>query len=289
MYCNAPSCPSELCKEHRSLFFCLPKNTDIIHLQYIKCHCKNSTKYFLLSFIIHVCLLSGFFFEPLWGMKKKEIPVYHLEIVNGTALPGLSASTPGASITPSADQRESRGEEDIAVSPPQRSESRLGKEIHEQARERRQKQKSRARSTIRSMKASRQSVRESDNAGVSPSTPGIPSGADAASVGILGGKQGDGALFTPGDLDNPPAILKRIRPEYPGKAKRKSIEGRVIIQLIVDTNGLPTRCAVYKAEPSGLFEKAALEAAYRMRFTPGKKQGRPVRTLVLLPFDFRLK
>ena len=63
----------------------------------------------------------------------------------------------------------------------------------------------------------------------------------------------------------------------------------VTVRLIVDKEGMPTQCAVQSAQPAGVFEKSAMKAAGAMRFTPGRSKGRAVRTLVLLPFDYRLR
>jgi protein TonB len=68
-----------------------------------------------------------------------------------------------------------------------------------------------------------------------------------------------------------------------------NIEGTVMVELVVDTAGLPKACAIRSAEPAGYFEEAALSAAQKMRFIPGKINGTPVNTLVLLPFTFRLR
>jgi protein TonB len=68
-----------------------------------------------------------------------------------------------------------------------------------------------------------------------------------------------------------------------------NIEGTVMVELVVDTVGLPKACTILSAEPSGYFEEAALNAAQKMRFLPGKIHGAPVNTLVLLPFVFRLR
>jgi protein TonB len=67
------------------------------------------------------------------------------------------------------------------------------------------------------------------------------------------------------------------------------IEGAAVVELVVDTDGLPRACVIRSAQPPGYFEEAALYAAQRMRFMPGKLNGRPVNTLVLLPFAFRLR
>lgn len=89
-------------------------------------------------------------------------------------------------------------------------------------------------------------------------------------------------------VDQRPSIARRVAPEYPNKAKRMNIEGKVLVQLVVDTSGAPKACTVKSADPPGYFEDAALAAAGKMRFIPGKLKGQVVNTVVLLPFAFRL-
>lgn len=89
-------------------------------------------------------------------------------------------------------------------------------------------------------------------------------------------------------VDERPSIARRAAPEYPKRAKRMSIQGRVGVQVVVDTSGKPKNCTVVFAEPQGYFEEAALKAAQRMRFIPGKVKGKAVNTLVLIPFQFKL-
>ena len=111
----------------------------------------------------------------------------------------------------------------------------------------------------------------------------------ASGDGVSKTPGGGEGVFTLGQLDTPPAVIRQVRPEYPPEAQRRGIEGRVTVRLIVDTEGKPTQCAVQSAQPAGVFEKSALKAAGAMRFTPGRSKGRAVRTLVLLPFDYRLR
>jgi protein TonB len=46
---------------------------------------------------------------------------------------------------------------------------------------------------------------------------------------------------------------------------------------------------VHEANPPGYFEDAALDAARRTHFIPGKLRGQAVNTVVLLPFTFALR
>ncbi|MBB5143686.1 energy transducer TonB [Desulfovibrio intestinalis] len=100
---------------------------------------------------------------------------------------------------------------------------------------------------------------------------------------------GEYTAYQAGTVDSPPAITKRVAPQYPSSAKHKRIQGSVVVKIIVDTSGLPQQCTVVSAKPEGYFEEASLEAAQRLRFKPGKIKGIVANTVVLLPFDFRLQ
>lgn len=114
---------------------------------------------------------------------------------------------------------------------------------------------------------------------------GTPGPTPGAAQGEIRGE----ALYTPSQLDRPPAVTRPVRPHYPDSARSRRLEGRVVVRLVVESSGLPGPCDVHAANPRGYFEDAALEAAQRTRFRPGSKDGRAVRTVVLLPFDFRLQ
>jgi protein TonB len=97
------------------------------------------------------------------------------------------------------------------------------------------------------------------------------------------------AAYKADHVDQRPSIARRVSPEYPLKARRMEVEGEVMVQLVVDKAGQPQVCSVLAAVPAGYFEDAALEAAAKMRFIPGKIQGQPVNTMIVLPFTFRLR
>lgn len=121
-----------------------------------------------------------------------------------------------------------------------------------------------------------------------PPAPAGPPGGSLAAGQTAGTPQGD-PLYAPNQLDRPPTVTRPVRPDYPDRARSRRLEGRVVVRLVVESSGLPGHCSVHAAQPRGYFEDAALEAARRMRFRPGRKDGRAVRTVVLLPFDFRLQ
>ena len=115
-----------------------------------------------------------------------------------------------------------------------------------------------------------------------PAPQTAPAGPQARNIGGLNAYETD-------VLDQRPGITRRVEPEYPAKARRMNIQGKVAVQMVIDTSGMPRKCSIVRADPPGYFEDAAIAAASSMRFTPGKLKGQPVNTLVLLPFTFRLR
>ncbi len=74
---------------------------------------------------------------------------------------------------------------------------------------------------------------------------------------------------------------------YPEDARSEGVEGRVIVQFVVDTEGAVTE-AVAVRSPDDRLTAAALAAVRDLRFTPGQVKGRPVPVRFSLPVTFRL-
>ena len=76
--------------------------------------------------------------------------------------------------------------------------------------------------------------------------------------------------------------------EYPEMAQRAEIEGRVIVQFVVDERGAVTEPVVVRS-PRDLLSGAALDAVRRIAFEPGQQRGRPVKVRMTVPVTFRLR
>lgn len=100
----------------------------------------------------------------------------------------------------------------------------------------------------------------------------------------VGGSPG----FLMEEVDEQPRVVSRVSPKYPYGARKKHIEGRVVVRMLVTSEGRPMDLSIQEANPPGVFENASLEAARRWRFKPGRYEGRNVDTWVLLPFNFSL-
>ncbi len=78
-----------------------------------------------------------------------------------------------------------------------------------------------------------------------------------------------------------------IQPVYPPLARQAGIEGRVIVQFVVDTDGSTTDAQVVRS-PDDMLSQAALEAVRTLRFEPARNRGQAVKVRFALPITFRL-
>lgn len=90
------------------------------------------------------------------------------------------------------------------------------------------------------------------------------------------------------EVDQPPMPLSQMKPMYPLRARNADIEGYVVLEMIVDAQGLISQVDIAEAEPPGYFEKAALRSAAAWRFSAAKKDGSPVPVRVVQKLTFRL-
>lgn len=77
--------------------------------------------------------------------------------------------------------------------------------------------------------------------------------------------------------DSPLVAVLRVQPNYPARAVTQGIEGHVIVEFTVTTDGTTAGHRVIEST-HGLFEAAALRAAERFRFRPRVIDGVPVAT-----------
>ncbi len=78
----------------------------------------------------------------------------------------------------------------------------------------------------------------------------------------------------PSDGDAIP--LLRIPPTYPERALARGIEGRVLVEFTIDASGTVRDPFVVAAEPSAIFDRAALAAVRQWRYSPRVVNGRAV-------------
>lgn len=87
----------------------------------------------------------------------------------------------------------------------------------------------------------------------------------SAEVGDDGGLEGGLALDS-GDGEYLPIV--KVSPVYPRRALQRGIEGFVIVEFTVSKQGAVKDPVVVEANPEGIFEQAAIDAAMKFKYKP---------------------
>jgi TonB family protein len=88
-------------------------------------------------------------------------------------------------------------------------------------------------------------------------------------------------VFLPGDGVTLPRVLHQVKPTYTPEALRAKIEGSVVLQAVVRTQGVAGDISVVRSldRRFGL-DRQAIEAVRQWQFAPGQRMGQPVPVLV---------
>jgi protein TonB len=96
----------------------------------------------------------------------------------------------------------------------------------------------------------------------------------------------DPTWYTAEELDVYPRALGPVRPAYPDSAAAQGMSGEVTLVLMVDENGAVQDVSVANAAPEGHFEAAAVAAFRVIRFEPARRDGRSVRSRIVIRVSF---
>lgn len=83
--------------------------------------------------------------------------------------------------------------------------------------------------------------------------------------------------------------LKNPAPPYPALSRRLGEEGRVVLRVFVDENGLPARVEVKTSSGFSRLDDVALGTVRTWKFVPARRGEKPVGTWVLVPISFSLR
>ena len=96
-----------------------------------------------------------------------------------------------------------------------------------------------------------------------------------------------GGVYRVGGGVSAPVLLSKTEPEYSEEARKAKHQGTVMLYVQIDPSGHATNIRVVKSLGLGLDEKA-IEAVNKWKFSPGKKDGKPVTVEATIEVNFRL-
>lgn len=116
---------------------------------------------------------------------------------------------------------------------------------------------------------------------------GIGEGSGAGIGSGSGGGTGGGP-YRPGSGITPPGLLHEVKPDYTEDARRRGLEGEVLLEIVVRSDGSVGSVRLLRGLGSGL-DQRAIEAVRQWRFSPARRHGTPVDVMVEVAMEFRLR
>jgi TonB family protein len=111
---------------------------------------------------------------------------------------------------------------------------------------------------------------------------------DGAGIGPGSGGGTGGGPYRPGSGVDAPRVIREVRALYTDEARRRGIEGDVVLELIVTQAGTVDRVRVVRGLGAGL-DQSAIAAVKQWRFEPARRQGAPVDVVVDISIEFRMR
>jgi periplasmic protein TonB len=102
-----------------------------------------------------------------------------------------------------------------------------------------------------------------------------------------GGGTGGGP-YRPGSGIAAPELIHEVRPDYTEEARRRSLAGDVVLEIVVRSDGRVGSVRIVQGLGAGL-DQRAVDAVRQWRFSPARRFGTPVDVIVEVAVEFRLR
>jgi protein TonB len=86
------------------------------------------------------------------------------------------------------------------------------------------------------------------------------------------------------EADAKKAATNMVKPEYPALARQMGVSGLAVVQAEVGTDGNVEKVSPVKGNV--LLSSAAARAVQQWKFTPFTSEGKPVKAVMVLTFNF---
>ena len=87
----------------------------------------------------------------------------------------------------------------------------------------------------------------------------------------------------------PPSVSSSVKPYYPPALRDAGIEGRVVVQGVIGTDGRVESASVVRSSGNGTLDNNALNAFYKWRFNPARNDaGQKVRCYYAIGIPFKI-
>jgi TonB family protein len=96
----------------------------------------------------------------------------------------------------------------------------------------------------------------------------------------------EGTVSETGEV-RPPRIIKKVEPVYPKEARQAGIQGTVILEAMIDTEGNVIKARVLESIPD--LDQAAIDALKQWKYEPVFIDGKPKPIVFTVTIRFQLR
>jgi protein TonB len=118
---------------------------------------------------------------------------------------------------------------------------------------------------------------------------GVPGGVEG---GVKGGVKEraseDGEVLRVGGDVKEPVQVTHVPPTYPEEARKNRIQGRVVLEAVIDRKGNVTTIGAIES-PDPMLTEAAIQAVKKWTYKPATKNGKPVKVHLTVTVAFKLE
>jgi protein TonB len=111
---------------------------------------------------------------------------------------------------------------------------------------------------------------------------GVPGGVVS---GVVDGVPGGVKVVRVGSNIKQPLKIADVKPVYPDEARAAGVQGVVILELRIGTDGSVADAKVLRSIP--MLDQAALDAVRQWRYAPTLLNGEPVELIMTITINFR--
>lgn len=110
---------------------------------------------------------------------------------------------------------------------------------------------------------------------------------DDGSLAVVVKSEQPEQVFSNKEVTTKARITSRPMPDYTSDARRRAVEGVVVVRVVLGANGKIFSVRITRGLPLGLNENT-IQAACQIKFTPATKEGQAVSQWQQIDYPFRL-
>lgn len=90
-----------------------------------------------------------------------------------------------------------------------------------------------------------------------------------------------------GKIKSPSVVSQHIK--YPPLAQDEGMEGKVLVRVVIETDGTVSHVSVVQSSGFTILDEAAIDSVKQWMFTPAASDGKPIKSVSIMPIFYKLQ